>query len=131
MERDRAQAYVATRGFNVLFIDRCRTPRSRSTRPLGQALETRANRLIHFSLRVRARRRLPSAFKSDFLPCGKIPARRNDSRILDNLYRSMPKGTTWPVPADCSVPVSAAPLQRVADKQKMPLEPHARRGGFA
>lgn len=112
------KAYVATRGFNVLFIDRSPDNRDRDPlAPLGQALE-RGESLIIFPEGTRRAQALPSQFKSGiFHLAAKYPNAELIPVYLDNLYRSMPKGTYLPVPLTCSVRFGA-PLQRVADETK-------------
>jgi 1-acyl-sn-glycerol-3-phosphate acyltransferase len=112
------KAYVATRGFNVLFIDRSPDNRDRDPlAPLGQALE-RGESLIIFPEGTRRAQALPSPFKSGiFYLAAKFPNAELIPVYLDNLYRSMPKGTYLPVPLTCSVRFGA-PLPRVADETK-------------
>jgi 1-acyl-sn-glycerol-3-phosphate acyltransferase len=112
------KSYVATRGFNVLFIDRSPDNRDRDPlAPLGEALN-RGESLIIFPEGTRRAQALPSPFKSGiFHLAKKFPDAELIPVYLDNLYRSMPKGTYLPVPLTCSVRFGA-PLQRVADEAK-------------
>jgi 1-acyl-sn-glycerol-3-phosphate acyltransferase len=112
------KSYVATRGFNVLFIDRSPDNRDRDPlAPLGEALN-RGESLIIFPEGTRRAQALPSPFKSGiFHLAKKFPDAELIPVYLDNLYRSMPKGTYLPVPLTCSVRFGA-PLQRVADETK-------------
>ena len=112
------KSYVATRGFNVLFIDRSPDNRDRDPlAPLGEALE-RGESLIIFPEGTRRAQALPSPFKSGiFHLAKKYPDAELIPVYLDNLYRSMPKGTYLPVPLTCSVRFGA-PLPRVADETK-------------
>ena len=112
------KSYVATRGFNVLFIDRSPDNRDRDPlAPLGEALE-RGESLIIFPEGTRRAQALPSPFKSGiFHLATKFPNAELIPVYLDNLYRSMPKGTYLPVPLTCSVRFGA-PLPRVADETK-------------
>ena len=127
------KSYVATRGFNVLFIDRSPAnpdppnldqtipDRSRRDRdplaPLGEALE-RGESLIIFPEGTRHAQALPSQFKSGiFHLAAKFPNAELIPVYLDNLYRSMPKGTYLPIPLTCSVRFGA-PLPRVADETR-------------
>ncbi len=112
------KSYVATRGFNVLFIDRSPDNRDRDPlAPLGEALE-RGESLIIFPEGTRRAQALPSPFKSGiFHLAAKFPNAELIPVYLDNLYRSMPKGTYLPVPLTCSVRFGA-PLPRVADETK-------------
>jgi len=112
------KSYVATRGFNVLFIDRAPDERDRDPlAPLGEALE-RGESLIIFPEGTRRAQALPSPFKSGiFHLAEKFPNAELIPVYLDNLYRSMPKGTYLPVPLTCSVRFGA-PLQHVAEETK-------------
>jgi 1-acyl-sn-glycerol-3-phosphate acyltransferase len=112
------KSYVATRGFNVLFIDRAPDNRDRDPlAPLGEALE-RGESLIIFPEGTRRAQALPSPFKSGiFHLAEKFPNAELIPVYLDNLYRSMPKGTYLPVPLTCSVRFGA-PLQHVAEETK-------------
>jgi 1-acyl-sn-glycerol-3-phosphate acyltransferase len=127
------KSYVATHGFNVLFIDRSpanpdqpnpdqANPREdRRERdplaPLHEALQ-RGESLIIFPEGTRRAQALPSAFKSGiFHLATKHPGVELIPVYLDNLYRSMPKGTFLPVPLTCSVRFGA-PLPRIADETK-------------
>jgi 1-acyl-sn-glycerol-3-phosphate acyltransferase len=117
------KSYVATHGFNVLFIDRSPENPDQSRRdrdplaPLGEALE-RGESLIIFPEGTRRAQALPSPFKSGiFHLATKFPNAELIPVYLDNLYRSMPKGTYLPVPLTCSVRFGA-PLPRVADETK-------------
>jgi 1-acyl-sn-glycerol-3-phosphate acyltransferase len=110
--------YVATRGFNALFIERSADKRDGDPlAPLGEALE-RGESLIIFPEGTRRAEALPGPFKSGlFHLAGRFPAAELIPVYLDNLYRSMPKGTLLPVPLTCSVRFGA-PLERHADEPK-------------
>ena len=123
------KSYIATRGFNALFIERTRStsgqsvPEQNSRRdrdplaPLGDALE-RGESLIIFPEGTRSAQALPSPFKSGlFHLAAKYPAVELIPVYLDNLYRSMPKGSYLPVPLTCSVRFGA-PLPRVDGESK-------------
>jgi 1-acyl-sn-glycerol-3-phosphate acyltransferase len=112
------KSYVATHGFNVLFIDRSPDNRDRDPlAPLGEALN-RGESLIIFPEGTRRAQALPSTFKSGiFHLAAKYPNAELIPVYLDNLYRSMPKGTYLPVPLTCSVRFGA-PLPRVTDETK-------------
>ena len=112
------RAYIATNGFNALFIDR---HADRSTgdplAPLGEALQ-RGQSLIIFPEGTRHAQALPSPFKSGlFHLATRFPDAELVPVYLDNLYRSMPKGTYLPVPLTCSVRFGK-PLERRADEAK-------------
>ncbi|HEV2607073.1 MAG TPA: lysophospholipid acyltransferase family protein [Xanthomonadaceae bacterium] len=112
------RAYIATNGFNALFIDR-NADRSAGDplAPLGDALQ-RCESLIIFPEGTRRAQALPSPFKSGLFH---LATRYTDAELvpvyLDNLYRSMPKGTFLPVPLTCSVRFGT-PLERRADEAK-------------
>jgi 1-acyl-sn-glycerol-3-phosphate acyltransferase len=112
------KSYFATRGFNALFIERDKEKREGDPlEPLAQAL-TRGESLIIFPEGTRRAQALPSPFKSGiFHLSAKVPDAELVPVYLDNLYRSMPKGTYLPVPLTCSVRFGA-PLMRVADEPK-------------
>jgi 1-acyl-sn-glycerol-3-phosphate acyltransferase len=106
------KSYLATRGFNALFIERNADRRDGDPlAPLHAALQ-RGESLIIFPEGTRRAQALPSPFKSGLfhLATGN-PGVELVPVYLDNLYRSMPKGTLLPVPLTCSVRFGA-PLQR-------------------
>jgi 1-acyl-sn-glycerol-3-phosphate acyltransferase len=85
--------------------------------PLHDALD-RGESLIIFPEGTRRAQALPSPFKSGiFHLAAKYPNVELIPVYLDNLYRSMPKGSFIPVPLTCSVRFGA-PLQHVADESK-------------
>jgi 1-acyl-sn-glycerol-3-phosphate acyltransferase len=112
------KSYLATRGFNALFIERSAARRDGDPlAPLAAALQ-RGESLIIFPEGTRRAQALPSEFKSGlFHLAAKFPDAELVPVYLDNLYRSMPKGTLLPVPLTCSVRFGA-PLQRRADEAK-------------
>jgi 1-acyl-sn-glycerol-3-phosphate acyltransferase len=112
------RSYIATRGFNALFIERDKDKREGDPlEPLAQAL-SRGQSLIIFPEGTRRAQALPSPFKSGiFHLATKFPDAELVPVYLDNLYRSMPKGTYLPVPLTCSVRFGT-PLARVADESK-------------
>jgi len=112
------KSYIATRGFNALFIER--NPDRRESDPLAPLVEAlqRGESLIIFPEGTRRAQALPSPFKSGlFHLAAKVPAAELIPVYLDNLYRSMPKGTLLPVPLTCSVRFGAA-LERLPDEGK-------------
>jgi 1-acyl-sn-glycerol-3-phosphate acyltransferase len=121
------KSYVATRGFNALFIERNADKRERDPlAPLAEALQ-RGESLIIFPEGTRRAQALPSPFKSGlFHLAAKFPAVELIPVYLDNLYRSMPKGTLLPVPLTCSVRFGAA-LERRGDETKDAFLERARR----
>ncbi|HET7063442.1 MAG TPA: lysophospholipid acyltransferase family protein [Rudaea sp.] len=112
------KSYIATRGFNALFIERNADRRERDPlAPLVEALQ-RGESLIIFPEGTRRAQALPSPFKSGiFHLAAKVPEAELIPVYLDNLYRSMPKGTLLPVPLTCSVRFGA-PLERRPDESK-------------
>jgi 1-acyl-sn-glycerol-3-phosphate acyltransferase len=112
------RSYIATRGFNALFIERDKDKREGDPlEPLAQALGS-GQSLIIFPEGTRRAQALPSPFKSGiFHLATKFPDAELVPVYLDNLYRSMPKGTYLPVPLTCSVRFGT-PLTRVADESK-------------
>lgn len=99
-----ARAWLATRGFNALFIERVHA--SRKTDPLAplDAALARRESLIVFPEGTRRAQALPSPFKSGLYHlAGRHPDAELIPVYLDNLWRSMPKGTWLPVPLTCSV----------------------------
>jgi len=112
------KSYIATRGFNALFIERNADKRERD--PLGPLVEAlqRGESLIIFPEGTRRPQALPSPLKSGICHlAGKMPEAELIPVYLDNLYRSMPKGTLLPVPLTCSVRFGA-PLERRPDESK-------------
>ena len=112
------KSYIATRGFNALFIER--KPDKRESDPLAPLVEAlqRGESLIIFPEGTRRAQALPSPFKSGlFHLAAKVPEAELIPVYLDNLYRSMPKGTLLPVPLTCSVRFGAA-LERHLDESK-------------
>jgi 1-acyl-sn-glycerol-3-phosphate acyltransferase len=120
------KSYVATRGFNALFIERSGGDRTQDPlAPLDEAL-ARGESLIVFPEGTRRAQALPSAFKSGiFHLATRHPQAELIPVYLDNLYRSMPKGTLLPVPLTCSVRFGA-PLALGAGEEKAPFLERAR-----
>jgi 1-acyl-sn-glycerol-3-phosphate acyltransferase len=106
------RGWIARRGFNALFIDRGTSTHDRDPLlPLAQALE-RGESLIIFPEGTRLPQALPGRFKSGlFHLAQRLPGAELIPVYLDNLYRSMPKGSLLPVPLTCSVRFGA-PVQR-------------------
>ena len=82
--------------------------------------------IIIFSEGTRGPERLPSPFKSGLY---RLAQRFPDVELipvyLDNLHRSMPKGTFLPVPLICTVRFGA-PLPRIAGEDKSAFLERAR-----
>jgi 1-acyl-sn-glycerol-3-phosphate acyltransferase len=69
---------------------------------------------------------LPGPFKSGlFHPARRFPDVELIPVYLDNLHRSLPKGTLFPVPLICTVRFGA-PLARIADEDKSAFLERAR-----
>ena len=126
--RGGVRAYIATRGFNALFIERDKDKREGDPlEPLLQALAS-GQSLIIFPEGTRRAQALPSPFKSGiFHLAAKFPDAELIPVYLDNLYRSMPKGTLLPVPLTCSVRFGT-PLARRSDESKEAFLERARQG---
>ena len=112
------RSWLATRGFNALFIDRSGDAREGDPlAPLDAALHRRES-LILFPEGTRRAQALPSAFKSGLFH---LATRHPEAELvpvyLDNLWRSMPKGTWLPVPLTCSVRFGT-PLERRPDEAR-------------
>ncbi len=99
-----ARAWLATHGFNALFIDRHANPHeSDPLAPLDAALHRRES-LIVFPEGTRREQALPGAFKSGlFHLATRHPEAELVPVFLENLWRSMPKGAWLPVPLTCTV----------------------------
>jgi 1-acyl-sn-glycerol-3-phosphate acyltransferase len=112
------RAYLATHAFNALFIERSPDKRDGDPLlPLADAL-LRGESLIIFPEGTRRAQALPSPFKSGLFHLStRFPETELVPVYLDNLYRSMPKGTFLPVPLTCSVRFGV-PLQRREDETK-------------
>ena len=110
----------------MLFIDRSPDNRDRDPlAPLGAALES-GESLIIFPEGTRHAQALPSPFKSGlFHLATRFPEVELVPVYLDNLYRSMPKGSYLPVPLTCSVRFGT-PLHRHADEPKQQFLERAR-----
>ncbi len=110
--------YITMRGFGAVLIDRTRgDPSVDPLEPLRAALRA-GDSLNIFPAGTRGSTAIPAAFRSglfrlagEFLDVELIPV------YLDNLHRSLPKGTLLPVPVVCTVRFGA-PLARAADEPK-------------
>jgi 1-acyl-sn-glycerol-3-phosphate acyltransferase len=112
------KSYLATRGFNALFIERHADKREADPlAPMYAALE-RGESLIIFPEGTRRAQALPSPFKSGlFHLATRFPQAELVPVYLDNLYRSLPKGALLPVPLTCSVRFGT-PLRLREDEAK-------------
>ncbi|HJY78814.1 MAG TPA: lysophospholipid acyltransferase family protein [Burkholderiales bacterium] len=103
-QKDALRRYIATRGLNVVFIDRQRSsPDSDPLQPLADALAA-GDSLIIFPEGTRNMQALPGTFKSGLYHLAeRFPQVELVPVYLENLHRSLPKGTLFPVPLICTV----------------------------
>ena len=108
---------IAIKELKVVLIDRHHTAHANPLDPLIQALREGSS-LIIFPEGTRRPQPLPSPFKSglwrlmrEFPDVELIPV------YIENLHRSMPKGTLIPIPTICSVRFGA-PLPHSPDDSK-------------
>lgn len=110
--------YVSGKGFNVALIERARE--DRSTDPLHPLYEVLNNgqSLIIFPEGTRKPQALPDPFKSGLYHLSqRFPNVDLVPVYLENLHRSMPKGTFFPLPLICTVRFGA-PLAIVENETK-------------
>jgi len=117
---------IALKALSAVLIDRKRAdPDADPLRPLYDVLEA-GQSIIIFPEGTRGPERLPSPFKSGLY---RLAQRFPDVELipvyLDNLHRSMPKGTFLPVPLICTVRFGA-PLPRIAGEDKLAFLERAR-----
>jgi 1-acyl-sn-glycerol-3-phosphate acyltransferase len=117
---------IALQALNAVLIDRKRTdPQADPLRPLYDVLEA-GQSIIIFPEGTRGPERLPGPFKSGLYHLAqRFPAVELIPVYLDNLHRSMPKGTFFPVPLICTVRFGA-PLPRIPDEDKSAFLERAR-----
>jgi 1-acyl-sn-glycerol-3-phosphate acyltransferase len=122
----RLKRYIVLRGLNAVLIDRSRSdPDADPLEPLYKILE-QGESLIMFPEGTRQHQALPGPFKSGlFHLASRYPQVELIPVYLENLYRSMPKGTFLPVPITCTVRFGA-PLQRIANEDKQSFLDRAR-----
>jgi 1-acyl-sn-glycerol-3-phosphate acyltransferase len=110
--------YIVLKGLNAVLIDRSRAdPGADPLRPLAEALEA-GDSLVLFPEGTRTAQALPGAFKAGlFNLATRFPKVELIPVYLDNLHRSLPKGSVFPVPLICTVRFGA-PLQRIAGEGK-------------
>lgn len=118
--------YIVLQGLNAVLIDRNRaTPGVNPLDPLFEALD-RGDSLIIFPEGTRQCQSLPGTFKAGlFHLAERYPNVELVPVYLENLYRSMPKGTALPVPILCTVRFGA-PMQRIAGEDKQTFLNRAR-----
>jgi 1-acyl-sn-glycerol-3-phosphate acyltransferase len=102
--RTRLRRYVALKGLNAVLIDRSREERAHDPlEPLTQAL-ARGESLIIFPEGTRQAQALPGPFKAGLYRLAvAFPDVELVPVYLENLHRSLPKGTLFPVPIICTV----------------------------
>lgn len=117
--------YVATKTLHAVLIDRSRTNGENPLQPLIEALRS-GDSLIFFPEGTRRKESLPGPFKSglyhlatEFPEIDLVPV------YLENLHRSMPKGTFVPIPLVCTVRFGAV-LTRIPDEDKTAFLARAR-----
>jgi 1-acyl-sn-glycerol-3-phosphate acyltransferase len=117
---------IALDGLNAVLIDRKRSdPQADPLRPLYETLE-RGESIIIFPEGTRTAQPLPGPFKSGLYHLAqRFPAVELIPVYLENLHRSMPKGTFFPVPLICAVRFGA-PLPRLPDEDKSAFLERAR-----
>lgn len=100
--------HVALSILNAVLIDRCGERSENPLDPLFAALEN-GDSLIIFPEGTRRAQALPGEFKSGlFHLANRFPAVELIPVYLDNLHRSMPKGSFFPVPLICTVRFGSA-----------------------
>lgn len=116
-EKGALRRRIAIKELKVVLIDRHHTAHANPLDPLIQALHEDSS-LIIFPEGTRRPQPLPSPFKSglwrlmrEFPDVELIPV------YIENLHRSMPKGTLIPIPTICSVRFGA-PLPHSPDDSK-------------
>ena len=119
--------YVSGKGFNVVLIERAREDRSVDPlQPLYDVLNS-GQSLIIFPEGTRKAQALPDPFKSGLYHLSRrFPNVELVPVYLENLHRSMPKGTFFPLPLICTVRFGA-PLAVVANESKEQFLERARR----
>jgi 1-acyl-sn-glycerol-3-phosphate acyltransferase len=115
---DAVRRFIALKGLNAVLVDRERKdPAIDPLHPLVEALDE-GQSLILFPEGGRGSEALPGRFKSGLF---RLAERFRDVELipvyLDNIHRSMPKGSLFPVPLICTVRFGA-PLERRAGESK-------------
>lgn len=123
---NRLKRYIVLRGLNAVLINRQRAnPEDDPLAPLCQALE-RGDSLIIFPEGTRKAQPLPDPFKSGLYHLAqRFPDAELVPVYLENLHRSLPKGSLFPVPLICTIRFGK-PLQRIADEDKQAFLDRAR-----
>jgi 1-acyl-sn-glycerol-3-phosphate acyltransferase len=110
--------YVVLEGLNAVLIERGQHDLNEDPlQPLVEALQ-KGDSLIIFPEGTRNAQALPGPFKSGLYRLAQaFPEVELVPVYLENLHRSMPKGTLFPVPLICTVRFGA-PLPRVAGETR-------------
>ncbi|HUO19621.1 MAG TPA: lysophospholipid acyltransferase family protein [Steroidobacteraceae bacterium] len=113
-DRGALRRHVARRVLNVVFVERHREGHEGDPlAPLAAALQEGSS-LILFPEGTRGTGPLPGAFRSGLYNlAARFPQVRLVPVYLENMHRSMPKGTFVPIPVICTVRFGA-PLARIA-----------------
>ena len=125
-DKSRLRRHVALQGLNAVLVDRTGGgSKVDPLQPLKEALE-RGDSLIIFPEGTRQTGALPGPFKSGLYH---LAMRFSEVELvpvyLENLHRSMPKGTFFPVPLICSVRFGAV-LKRLSGETKTAFLERAR-----
>lgn len=117
---------IALKALNAVLIDRKRTdPQADPLGPLHDVLDA-GQSVIIFPEGTRQPQPLPGVFKSGLYHLAqRFPDVELIPVYLDNLHRSMPKGTYLPVPLICTVRFGA-PLPRILGEDKSAFLERAR-----
>lgn len=110
--------YVVLQGLNAVLINRSRADaRLDPLRPLYTALEN-GDSLIIFPEGTRQAQPLPGAFKAGLYHLSqRFPTVELIPVYLENIHRSLPKGTLVPIPLICTVRFGAA-LEHIENEAK-------------
>jgi 1-acyl-sn-glycerol-3-phosphate acyltransferase len=119
--------YVSGKGFNVVLIERAREGREGDPlQPLYDVLQN-GQSLIIFPEGTRKPQALPDPFKSGLYHLSqRFPNVELVPVYLENLHRSMPKGTFFPLPLICTVRFGAS-LAKIENESKDDFLARARR----
>lgn len=124
--KTRLRRYVVLKGLNAALINRNKSGSTADPlQLLYEALE-HGDSLIIFPEGTRQAQPLPGQFKSGLFH---LSERFHDVELipvyLENIHRSMPKGTFFPVPLICTVRFGA-PLERIENEGKQTFLARAR-----
>jgi len=107
--KGRLRRFIVLKALNAVLIDRSRAdPKADPLQPLCEALD-RGESLILFPEGTRQAQPLPGAFKAGLYHLAtRYPSVELVPVYLENLHRSLPKGTLLPVPLICTVRFGSA-----------------------